>query len=235
MSGGGPTPEQIAHSEAYRTTRERIGELVRDASPSTLDAIAPATPQWRARDVVAHLVGVATDVVNGNVTDAGGDDWTAVQVDARRDRSLDELLDEWADSGRRVDAFVLALPTAITGQLIIDTVTHEHDLRHAFGAPGARDSQALDLGLAWVVAVLGQMYDGAGEPALHFGHDGRESISGTGEPAITLRASTFELARAMTGRRTLDEIRAYDWSPAAAPERLLALPPFTARGDSLDE
>jgi uncharacterized protein (TIGR03083 family) len=231
----GPTRDQIAHSEAYRTTRERITALVRDASPDTLDAIAPATPKWRARDVLAHLAGVATDVVNGNVADAGGDDWTAVQVDKRLERSLDELLAEWDTSGSQVDAFVLALPTAITGQLIADTVTHEHDLRQAFGVPGARDSVALELGVAWVVDVLGGMYDAAGEPALRLEHDGAESMCGSVDPAITLRASTFELARAVTGRRTLDEIRAYDWSPTAAPERLLALPPFNARVDSLGE
>jgi hypothetical protein len=79
------------------------------------------------------------------------------------------------------------------------------------------------------------MYDDAGEPALRFAHNGRESTSGTVDPPITLQASTFELARAITGRRTLDEIRAYDWSPTAEPERLLALPPFTARVASLGE
>jgi uncharacterized protein (TIGR03083 family) len=232
---GGPTPEQIAHSEAYRTTRERITDLVRAASPDALEATAPATPEWRARDVLAHVVGVATDVVNGNVAEAGGDGWTAVQVDARRDRSIDQMLDEWGESGRQVDAFVLALPTEITGQLIADTVTHEHDLRHAFGAPAARDSDALTLGVAWVLDVLGRMYDAAGEPALRLEYDGGESTSGTVEPMITLRTSTFELARAVTGRRTLDEIRAYDWLPTAVPERLLALPPFTARTETLGE
>lgn len=235
MTDSTPTDAQIAHAAAYRSARERISALVRAASPDALDAIAPATPEWRARDVLAHLAGVATDVVNGNVAEAGGDNWTAVQVDARRDKPVDTLLDEWDTSGRQVDAFVLALPTEITGQLIADTVTHEHDLRHAFGAPGARDSDAVAIGVGWVVDVLGRMYDAAGEPALRFAHDGRESVCGMVEPAITLRASSFELARAVTGRRTLDEIRAYDWSPDAAPERLLALPPFTARLESLGE
>jgi len=235
MTDSTPTDAQIAYSAAYRNARERITALVRDAAPEMLDAIAPATPEWRSRDVLAHVVGVATDVVNGNVAEAGGDGWTAVQVDSRRDASVDALLDEWETSGRQVDAFVLALPTEITGQLIADTVTHEHDLRHAFGVPGARDSDAVSIGVDWVVAVLGGMYDAAGEPALRLSHDGRESTCGTVEPAITLRASTFELARAVTGRRTLDEIRAYDWSPSAAPERLLALPPFTARSVSLGE
>jgi uncharacterized protein (TIGR03083 family) len=232
---GGSTPDQIAHSEAYRTTRERIAALVRDAPPEALDAVAPATPDWRARDVLAHVVGVATDVVNGNVAEAGGDGWTAVQVDARRDHSIGEMLAEWDAAGAQVDTFVLSLPTTITGQLIVDTVTHEHDLRQAFGVPGARDSDAVALGLRWVVDVLGRMYDDTGEPALHFEHDGAASRSGTMEPAITLRASTFELARAITGRRTLAEIGAYDWSPGAAPEQLLALPPFTACAVSLGE
>ena len=146
--------DEAAHAAAYAGVRERVTALVRMAPEGALDAIAPATPDWRTRDVLAHLVGVATDVVNGNVADAAQDHWTAAQVEARCELPVDALLEEWAATAPQIEAIVLSLATSITGQLIIDAATHEHDLRHALGQPGARESDALTLGLAWYLFQL---------------------------------------------------------------------------------
>ncbi|MDQ1466989.1 MAG: hypothetical protein QOH10_1404 [Actinomycetota bacterium] len=227
--------DEAAHATAYAGVRERVTALVRAAPVGALDAIAPATPGWRTRDVLAHLVGVATDVVNGNVGDAAQDRWTAAQVDARCDLPVAALLEEWAATAPQIDAIVLSLPTSITGQLIIDAATHEHDLRHALRQPGARDSDALTLGLAWVVPALGGLFDAAGEPALGIESETVIATAGSGPVDATVRASTFECARAITGRRTLAEIAAYDWTPHARAERLLAIPFFTAPPVSLGE
>lgn len=227
--------DEVAHAAAYRDVRERVTGLVRSADPERLDAIAPATPKWRARDILGHLVGVATDVVNGNVTDAAADHWTAAQVDARRDRPIGALFDEWDDAGPQVDAVILALPTSVTGQLVADAVTHEHDLRHALGVPGARDSDALVLGVTWVIGALGMIYDATGAPATRFESEAVSATAGAGAVDATVRASTFELGRAIAGRRTIAEISAYEWSPAACPERLLAIPIFAAPSRSLSE
>ena len=227
--------DEAAHAAAYAGVRERVTALVRMAPEGALDAIAPATPDWRTRDVLAHLVGVATDVVNGNVADAAQDHWTAAQVEARCELPVDALLEEWAATAPQIEAIVLSLPTSITGQLIIDAATHEHDLRHALGQPGARESDALTLGLAWVVPALGGLYDAAGEPALGFESETVSATAGSGAVDATVRASTFEFARAITGRRTLAEIAAYDWTPHTRAERLLAIPFFTAPQVSLGE
>ena len=129
----------------------------------------------------------------------------------------------------------MAVPTSVSGQLIADAVTHEHDLRHALGRPGARDSDALTIGVTWVVGVLGGLYDGAGEPALRVESESIAMTAGTGAVGATVRASTFELGRAIVGRRTIAEVAAYEWAPTAFPERLLVLPIFTPRTVSLSE
>jgi uncharacterized protein (TIGR03083 family) len=227
--------DEAAHAAAYLGVQERVIDLVRAASPEALDAIAPATPQWRTRDVFAHMVGVATDVLNGNITDAGGDRWTAAQVAARYDPPIEELIDEWVASGSPMEAFVLSLPTSITGQLVLDTTTHEHDLRHALGRPGARDSDSVAMSAVWIVNALGQFYDAAGEQPLRFEGETVRATAGTGEPVATVRAPTFELVRAITGRRTLAEIAAYEWEPEAQCDRVVALPLFTAAPTSLGE
>jgi Mycothiol maleylpyruvate isomerase N-terminal domain len=227
--------DEAAHAAAYRGVRERVTELVRAAPPEALAAIAPATPQWRARDVFAHIVGVATDIVNGNVADAAADHWTAAQVEARYDTPIAELIDEWAENGTKVDAFILALPTVVTGQLVADAVTHEHDLRQAFGQPGARDSHALTIAVNWVIGALGRVYDDAGTPATRFESEAVAAIAGTGALDTTVRASTFELGRAIAGRRTVAEVAAYEWTPEPRPDRVLALPLFRPPAQSLGE
>jgi hypothetical protein len=229
------TLDEAAHAAAYRGVRERVTDLVRAAAPEALDAIAPATPQWRARDVFAHVVGVATDVVNGNVADAAADHWTAAQVEARYDTPVAALIDEWAENGAKVDTFILALPTVVTGQLIADAVTHEHDLRQAFGQPGARDSDALVIAVNWVIGALGRLYDDTGAAATRFESEAVVATAGRGTVDATVRASTFELGRAIAGRRTLAEIAAYEWTPEPLPDRVLALPFFQPPERSLGE
>jgi hypothetical protein len=49
--------DEAAHSAAYRGVRERVSELVRSVPADRFDRISPATPEWRVRDVPAHLWG----------------------------------------------------------------------------------------------------------------------------------------------------------------------------------
>ncbi len=110
--------DATACADAYRALRERVSGLMRDADPAALDAIAPATPEWRVRDVLAHMVGVNTDIVTGTLDGVGTDPWTAVQVDTRRDVPIDEMLEEWetnrAGRGHRGVARSRGRPVAAT-------------------------------------------------------------------------------------------------------------------------
>jgi hypothetical protein len=55
-------------------------------------------------------------------------------------------------------------------------------------------------------------------------------------PAGSLQATPFELMRALSGRRSVEQIRAYDWSVDPAPYLpAFAFGPFTTRTDPLDE
>src|SRR3954451_14958598 len=86
----------------YEDTRQRVIDLVREATVADLFAVAstvPACPGWRVRDVISHLSGLATDIASGNIDGAATDAWTAAQVQARRNLSVDELLAESDDVG----------------------------------------------------------------------------------------------------------------------------------------
>src|SRR5215831_272712 len=139
-------PMSESHAVAYKALRGRVREVVEAADPAALDTVVPATPEWRARDVLAHLVGVTDDVVNGRLDGIASDPWTQAQVDARRDRPAAELLAEWDETAPQFESMLAAAPAEIAGQALFDAATHEHDLRNALGTPGARESDAVDSG-----------------------------------------------------------------------------------------
>lgn len=60
-----PNPDTAA---AYRALRERVSAMVAGAPNEQLQAIAPATPEWRVHDVIAHMVGVPADVLAGRTS-----------------------------------------------------------------------------------------------------------------------------------------------------------------------
>jgi len=219
--------------EAYRGVRLRVGELVVDADAAALDTVAPATPEWTVHDLLAHLAGVTADIVSGNLEGVGTDAWANAQVDTRRDHDLAALLAEWNEHGPVVEELAAQFGRA-AGQLLSDATTHEHDVRGALGVPGARDSDAVARSLEFVGLSLGEQLDRREVGALVVHHEGGTETFGARAPAASLRIDRFELVRALTGRRSLDQITAYEWDGAFVPDHLV-LERFTVRTDPLVE
>ncbi len=197
-------------STAYAGVRTRVTALIESATPDALDAVAPATPAWRVRDVLAHLVGVPADVLAGNLDGAASDAWTEAQVVARRETPVAEILAEWATVGPVVEPMAPDFGV-MAGQAILDANTHEHDIRDALGAPGARDSDAVHIGSAWAAQWMGKAMADAEAGPLRIETDLWQHTYGEGAPATTLRVPAFELLRAATGRRSAEQIEAFGW------------------------
>jgi hypothetical protein len=83
----------------YRKARARVADLAATLSDEQLQAQVPATPQWTAHELLAHLVGCAADAASGRVDGAPGEQWTARHVAERRHCSVGELLVEWDSVG----------------------------------------------------------------------------------------------------------------------------------------
>lgn len=226
----------------YAEGRERIAELLGDVSEEEAGTRVPTCPEWTVHDVVAHLAGACTDILNGNIEGVATDPWTAAQVEARRDRPLREVLDEWNEAGPQVEAFADNFPGRAGEQWLTDQVTHEHDIRGALGRPGGRDSGGLGIGLNFLVtAGLASSLTARGLGPLEVRTEAEQWVIATGEetldfsqtvvahsmspdaeggdpdlePAASLSAPRFELFRALTGRRSAEQIRAFDWSGEA--------------------
>lgn len=215
------------HVAAYQGIRDRVTELTAPLDPAAAATIAPATPAWQVKDLVAHLTGVSADVLAGNLDGAGTDPWTAVQVDARRNRSIEEILTEWHELAGPLAEVIPAVPDSPRSQLIFDAMTHEQDIRGALGIPGAREEAATTIGFGWAADIVGMMRDGAGAGALCLRTEHGDHVVGTGEVTATVAADRFELFRAMTGRRSAAQIAAFRWDGPVAVEHLAFLPART--------
>jgi uncharacterized protein (TIGR03083 family) len=223
---------------AYEEARGRISSLVAGLDDATASTLVPACPAWSVHDLLAHLTGVCADIRAGNVKDAATDAWTAVQVEARKARTVSELLAEWSSLAPPIAALVDDFPGRSGDQLVADVTIHEHDIRGALGQPGARDAVGISVALDFLMMVY------LGRDAIKLGLHGLEVLAGehewvvgTGGPPIgTMKAEPFELLRAITGRRSATQIRGLDWTVDPTPYLpLFGVGPFKMRTTDLNE
>ncbi len=198
---------------AWRDAFDRVCGLVERLGDAELEVTVPACPDWTARQLLAHMVGLGVDVLAGDEPDDHNSTWTQRQVDARRDRSASDLLDEW----RGVADDLVTWMRAHGSRPLNDVVIHEQDLRGAVGTPGGRDSAGLrivrDRMAARFASRLGAL------PPIALVSEGWTWCS-DGEvagAAVVVEADGFDLARALTSRRTADQVRAWVRSGDVAP------------------
>ena len=203
--GKDPHPATI-YNELRQLLSDRVGKLATD----DLARSVPSCPEWSIQDVLAHVIGIAEDVVTGNTEGLGTDAWTEAQVGKRRGRSVGELVDEWASHMSRVDEMVNEMPFLGT-RLSADLVTHLHDVQSALGEAGDRANAGVRAGLERYGSFFCERVAEAGLAAVRVVGPLQSWESGP-NPAITLRGSTFELLRAFSGRRSLSQVAGMNWS-----------------------
>jgi uncharacterized protein (TIGR03083 family) len=185
-----------------------MSELTAALDDERAGLVVPTCPRWTVQNVIAHVTGVVDDALAGRLDGVATDPWTAAQVDARRTTPIATVVAEWTEKAPAFEA--LLDPIGDAGrQAVADVVTHEHDIRLALGEPGARDSDALRIGMTF----LGPGFVGA---AAAHGVTAQLRVSdgatfGDPDAPVVLSGEVFELFRAMTGRRSLAQVRALDW------------------------
>jgi uncharacterized protein (TIGR03083 family) len=223
-------------ADLYEQLREDISGLVAGLEPQALGTPVPATPGWTIKDVVAHLTADATCVIAADFPreffEAFGEeaavvklnDWTARQVREREDHSLEELLQEWKTSGTELAEMMRGdqpwpegMLTFVDRILLTDVTVHQQDIFGALGIDRARESVPIKMGLSGYVATMGWRLAAAGLPPLQFDVGEKSYVAGEGEPEATVHSDRFELFRAMSGRRSPEQIAAYRWDGDAEP------------------
>lgn len=217
------------YTAVYRESGVRIAALVRAASDEQLARIVPGCPEWTVADTVCHLAAVAAEVVAGQLTAVPTEEQTAVQVDQRRGRPLDDVLAEWdsacvvlarwESAGGPTERALAA--RKIPFAMVHDVLTHEADIRGALSA-GRPPEQA------WAASLKVMIQN-----PQRLGHSGTLTVQagahrftvGSGELATTLDVDPYEFWRAQVGRRSRAQMAAWHWSGDLVPY-LQAIPVF---------
>ena len=214
----------------YAGSFDRISGLMRGLTDEQAVATrVPATPLWNVHDLLAHVTAVTTYALRGDTGGAGTPEWTGQQVAEREQRTLAQLHDEWAP---KVPRIVDLLRHPGTQLIAYDVYCHEHDLRGAVGIEGTADPETTHAVTEFTATLL------AARIAQHYlppvcVRTTEGDVWGAADPdAVTVMAPTFELFRALFGRRSDAQVRAYEWS--GDPEPYLGVWSFFGALPSVD-
>jgi hypothetical protein len=122
--------------------------------------------------------------MEGVTTDA----WTQAQVDRHEGESLSQLADALRATATEFDVLLPHIPSPTNSQMMMDAVTHEHDLRHAVGRADAQDSAAVDVALGYLLNMVDTIAPGRAQ-----------ELSDSG-------VSRYELMRSLSGRRSIEQM-----------------------------
>jgi uncharacterized protein (TIGR03083 family) len=239
---------------AYEETRRNMIDLVRSLSPDEQAARVPACPDWNVKQLIAHVTSIASAIAQGRIPadlnlvafwDADvavrREEFVDTGLSERDERSLDEIIKEWEETAPLLESMMRGeqpwpgeTPPFPEWIVLTDLSVHHHDLRGAIGRAGDRDSLATGLGLRSYVEGMRFRVAHEGLPTLRIRAGSREWVIGDGEPAATVTADPFELARAASGRRAWEQVRALDWDGDPEPFKALFYP-YGARKEALVE
>ncbi|MDA2978755.1 MAG: maleylpyruvate isomerase family mycothiol-dependent enzyme [Actinomycetota bacterium] len=237
---------------SYRAGYERVVSFMDGKNPET---VVPACPAWTSADVVRHLAGISQDMTRGVFEGFASDEWTDAQIQARADSSLDEVISEWRstidevvdslDSLEKLDvpdvieSALGRIPSSVIPAMAVsDLLHHELDLRNAYGDQSGRDILEVHISAAGHARTLRRLFAARGLPTLRIEStdSGQGWSIGRDEPVATVSATSFELLRGIGGRRTREEILAWDWEgDAELFVDSMILPHLSMRDTSLGE
>jgi len=205
-------------AETYQRAHDRIVDLVTEKDA---DVEVPTTPGWTIKDLIAHQADLLAAYKRGDPKEAFSPGWGDRGVKERHDQSLQECISEW---NAHIDdpGDIFESPMATTA--VSDVLAHEQDIRNALGKPGARDEEGMVPSIEMALSFIEKKAESAEVPPLRIVTDDIDKQLGKGDPEVELRTSTFDLFRALHGRRTLDQMRALKWQ--GDPEPWLPLLPI---------
>ncbi|MEO5842571.1 MAG: maleylpyruvate isomerase family mycothiol-dependent enzyme [Acidimicrobiales bacterium] len=194
----------------YRATRARIIDRVAVLDDADSRRSVPACPAWTIRDTLAHVTGIAADLGAGRLPGGDTQGWIDGHVAQRKEMPVDRVVDEWRNAG--VEGFI---EKSGSGQLLLDVCAHEHDICHALGQVGDRESDAVHTCLSAMSELLRKdlLAKGA-SAAVALSSRGQTWTIGVGPVGLMLEAEPFELLRIFGSRRSERQMRALPWQNA---------------------
>ena len=174
--------------QAYLEFRDRIVSLIREIPESQASLSVPLCPNWEVSSLISHIIGIPEDILAGRMEGVATDAWTQAQVDRHEGESLAHLADIFLSTAAEFDVVLPHIPSPVNSQLVMDAITHEHDLRHAVGRAGAQHSTAVDVALGFLLNMVDTIAPGRAQ-----------ELSDSG-------VSRYELMRSLSGRRSIEQM-----------------------------
>jgi hypothetical protein len=232
------------NGEIWLATRQRVRDLLAGRTGDDMATPVPAMPGLTVSDVLSGLVATGADALDDDMhaTYAASDGGRApaAGADAGPDGGRApaagtdaELLAAWDAQAGAVAALVREDPRA--GRLLIDLVTHEHDLRGALDCPGARADDAVAIAVELLGSEFAARLRAAGAPALRLTCEQWGYETAPPPCHAILVADRFELFRGFTGRRSAAEVRRWMWSSDPGPYLPYLSDSGSLRATDLDE
>jgi uncharacterized protein (TIGR03083 family) len=201
----------------YAGIRARLTGLLAGLPDEEAASPVPACPGWTVTDAVAHLYGVESDILEGNLEGVGTAPWADDQVRRFAPLGLPLLLERWNETSPAVEAMGSAFPARVAAQFVFDACTHEHDIRGALGRAGGRDADSVRVGLSFVAAALDGMVAEGRLPGIELAAPDFGAVIGEPPVPVRLSAPSFELFRSFAGRRSTAQFRSLAWEGDPAP------------------
>ncbi len=201
-----PSGERWARE--YEASRERATALLDGISDDREQLTVPTCPAWRVRDLLSHLNGAAQELVAGRFPKGDSQQWVDQVVADRADVAVADQLEQWAESG---PAFAeLLRKTPQLGVLVIDLLSHEHDLAGALGTESDRSSSGIELVMWAKTSFVEKDLESNGLQAIRVITGDHTFEYGTGDVELEVRGDLWEMFRLTGGRRSLAQLLATD-------------------------
>ncbi len=210
------TQQRVA--DELKTERERLTTYL-EALPDGAWDKESLCEGWTIKDVMAHAIGIASDVANRRLDGIGTVEQNQRQVDERKGRTPRELLDEWKDQGALLEQGIIDLDDDFwnapytenfnVGQalqrMVEDIWVHSHDVRIPLGdepitGPGMYSTLEV-ANREWEVR-LPRLAPSVGSLDVSAG-DFSGSVKVGGDTAVKISGDPITLALVSTGRIAL--------------------------------
>ncbi len=213
----------LAYAEGYRVGRAYLEGL----SEPQLLMDCPQCPGWTLRDVVAHHVHILTvrasdgwpSDVSADIRAAAiepsraikaaaakrRDDWIEAGVEVFRSVPFKAVLTAWDETVRAMDEEAASLVT--------DLGVHLGDVEEALGSTELRENPCMAAAMwRYANAIHIDYLRGLGLDTVSITGHAPETAAGDAASTHTISGSTYELLRALTGRRSRAESeRVLNW------------------------
>ncbi len=211
-----PRATSVDTGELYEKLRQRFLDVLRGCSPEQLATVVPATPAWRVRDALAHVVGITADLNALHFGPGTADAWTSAQVEQRLGDDVETMAAEWDREAARFEEGLRALGYEIGSHYVADLHAHTQDVRSALGLTPDRDESTVLVALDFYLASSSQglTETGVGTVAAHVGAETHEL--GAGPVVATLTGAAFDVLRALSSRRSAAQIATMNWDGDSA-------------------